>query len=414
MRRVQAGMWMFLLLLAVAVITMPLTGCPKPPSSEDVTAPPEDVTPPEEPGETAVTPPQGEPYKIGGIFALTGKAAALGQPEADTAKMIVEQINAEGGINGRPVEIIIRDTKGDETEGLAAAKELIENQKVLALVGPSRSGTTLGLIDYIEKAQVPLISCAAAAKITTPVKKWVFKTPQTDKDAVATIYNYLNDKGISRIATITVSNAYGDSGLEELKAQADDAGITITTSEQSQDSDTDMTAQLTRIKGTNPEAVICWGVGPAPALVTKNMKQLQMDIPLIQSHGVANRRFIEAAGDAAEGVILPAGKLLVADQLPDDDPQKQVLLDYAAAFKAKYDRDADTFGGHAWDAVQMVINALKSGAEDPAAIRDAIESTTNFVGIGGVFNYSAEDHYGLTPDAFVVIVIKDGEWKLAD
>ncbi len=408
MHKVHAGT--MLCMLGIVALLVALTGCPEPPSET-----PEVVMEvPEDGAETPeVAAPEGDPIKIGGIFATTGPAAALGQPEADTARMIEEMVNAEGGIDGRPLQIIIRDTKGDETEALKAIMELVEKEGVIAIAGPSRSGTTLGIIDAIEKAEVPLVSCAAAAKITTPVKKWVFKTPQTDAHAVETIFGYLNDKGISKIAVISASSGFGVAGLEQLEAQAEGAGIAITTAEQFQDTDTDMTSQLTRIKGTDAEAVVCWGIGPAPALVAKNMMQLQMEIPLIQSHGVANKRFIEAAGDAANGVILPAGKLLVADQLDDSEAQKEVLLAYKEAFETKYERDADTFGGHSWDAVQIILAGIREGGEDRAAVRDAIESTTGFIGTGGVFNYTAEDHYGLTADAFVMIEIVDGEWQLA-
>jgi len=402
--------------LTVVVFGLMLTGCPQP--TEEVVLPPDDIGEAELAAQadaaSEVTPPEGEPYKIGAIFDTSGVASALGQPEADTAEMVEEMINAAGGINGRPLKIIVRDTKGEETEALAAIKELIEKEGVLAIVGPSRSGTTLGIIDAIEKAEVPLISCAASAKITTPVKKWVFKTPQTDAHAVEAIYGYLNEKSISKIAVISASSGFGVAGLEQLQLQAEAAGIEIVTAEEFQDTDTDMTAQLTRIKNSDAEGVICWGIGPPPSLVTKQMAQLQLGIPLFQSHGVANKRFIEGAGDAAEGVILPAGKLLVVDQLPDSDPQKATLAAYKEAYEAEFSKDVDTFGGHAWDALQMVINGIREGGEDTAAIRDAIESTTGFVGTGGVFNYSADDHYGLTADAFVMIKIVDGEWQLAD
>lgn len=402
--------------LTVVVFGLMLTGCPKP--AKDVQLPPDDVAETELAAQAdavpAVPAPEGEPYKVGAIFAMTGVAAALGQPEADTAEMVEKMVNDAGGINGRPLQIIIRDTKGEETEALAAIKELIEKEGVLAIAGPSRSGTTLGIIDAIEKAEIPMVSCAASAKITTPVNKWVFKTPQTDADAVVNLYAYLGKHDISKVAVITVSNGFGVSGLEQLKAQAEDAGIEIVATEEFQGSDTDMIAQLTRIKNTDAEGVICWGVGPAPALIAKQMKQIQLDLPLFESHGVANRRFIEGAGDAANGVVLPAGKLLVVDQLPDSDPQKATLLAYKKAYEDMFKKDADTFGGHAWDALQMIVKGIREGGDDPAAIRDSIESTTDFVGISGVFNYSADDHYGLTPDAFVMIKIVDGEWQLAD
>ncbi len=405
MSKLTGRLGLALLLLGVAALVVGITGCPPPKPPTEIAIPPEDVEP-------QTTAPTGEPYTIGAIFALTGPASSLGEPERDTAKMIEEQINAEGGINGRPLEIIVRDTKGEETEALTAVKELIDRESVLAIVGPSRSGTTMGVIEAVEEAEVPLVACAAASVITNPVKKWVFVTPQNDADAVARIYRYLNSQDITRIALLTASTGFGEPGREQLKSQAPDAGIEIVADEQFADSDTDMTTQLTKIKASDAQAIVCWGVGPAPAQVAKNVQQLQMDIPLIMSHGVANRRFIEGAGEAAEGVILPAGKLLVAGQLPDDDPAKEQLLEYAQQFEEKYGRPADTFGGHAWDAVMLVVNALRDGATTPAAIRDHIEATQDFMGIGGVFSFSADAHYGLTPDAFVMVEIADGEWKL--
>ncbi len=405
MSKLTGRLWLVLLLMGTAALVMGITGCPQPPEPTEIGTPPEDIDQP-------ATTPDGEPLKVGAIFALTGPASSLGEPERDTAKMLEEQINAEGGIDGRPLEIIVRDTKGEETEALTAVTELIETENVLAIVGPSRSGTTMGVVEAVKDAEVPLISCAAASVITDPVREWVFVTPQNDHDAVARIYQYLNSQGITRIAALTASTGFGEPGRQQLIDQAPDAGIEIVADEQFADSDTDMTAQLTKIKATDAQAIVCWGIGPAPAQIAKNVQQLGIEIPLIMSHGVANRRFIEGAGDAAEGVILPAGKLLVAEQLPDDDPAKALLMEYAQQFEEKYGRPADTFGGHAWDAVMLVVNALRDGATDRAAIRDHVEETENFQGIGGTFNFSADSHYGLSPDAFVMVEIVDGDWKL--
>ena len=328
--------------------------------------------------------------------------------------MLQEQINADGGINGRPIEILIRDTKGDEVEGLTVTRELIEKENVVAIVGPSRSGTTMAIIEMIESSEIPLVSCVAARAITDPVKKWVFNTPQTDEDAVAKIFEYCNANGIAKVAAITASDGFGIEGLKQIEKLAPTSNIEVVAKEEFSDTDKDMTTQLTKIKDSGAEAMICWGIGPSPSLVAKQANELDLGMPVIMSHGVANRRFIEGAGAGAEGVILPAGKLLVANQLPDDDPQKELLLEYASAFEEKYDKPADTFGGHAWDAIMLVVNAIETGGAEPAQIRDAIEGTTEFHGIGGTFNFSAESHYGLSPDAFVMITIKDGEWALPE
>jgi len=355
-----------------------------------------------------------EPYKIGAIFSITGPNSPLGEPERNTAVMIAEQINAAGGINGHPLELIVYDTAGEETKAVMEAKRLIERDKVLVIIGPSLSGTTLAVVPIVEKAEIPFISCAASVKIVEPVKKWVFKTPQTDTLAVEKILDYLKEGGISKVAMINVDNAFGISGREQLEALAPPVGIEVVAKESFGDKDTDITVQLTRIKGTDAQAVICWGTNPGPAIVAKNMKQLEMKIPLIQSHGVANMKFIELAGEAAEGVILPAGKLIVAEYLPDDDPQKATLMKYKEEYESKYGQAVDTFGGHAWDSLWLVIKALEKVGPDKAKIRDEIENTKNFIGTGGIFNFSPEDHNGLVKEAFVMVEIKDGKWTLAE
>ncbi|MGQ9626731.1 MAG: ABC transporter substrate-binding protein [Anaerolineae bacterium] len=355
-----------------------------------------------------------EPIKIGAIVAITGPASPLGVPERDTLMMLEEKINAEGGLNGRPLKIIIYDTESDETKAVMAIKKLIEEDKVLAVIGPSQTGTTLAVVDTVEKAEIPHISLAAGIQIVEPVKKWVFKTPQTDLFAVSRILDYLETQGISKIAVINVSNAFGESGKNQVLLQAKERGMEVVAEESFGPEDTDMTAQLTRIKASDAEVVICWGTNPGPAMVAKNMMQLGMKIPLLQSHGVANKKFIELAGEAAEGVIFPAGRLLVAKDLPEDDPQKPVLLEYSSMFEEKYGRSADTFGGHAWDALYLLVNAIKKVGTDKEAIRDALENTTGFVGTGGIFNFSPEDHNGLTKDAFVMVKIVNGEWTLLE
>lgn len=401
-------------MLALAMLAL-LPGCPPQEDDADIEViPPDDmVDGPAEDGAVAL---EGDPVRIGALFATTGPASTLGEPEADTAKMLEKHFNETGGINGRPVEVLIRDTKGQETETLNAAMELVDRENCVALIGPSRSGSTMAIVDYVERSEVPLISCAAARAITQPVKKWVFQVPPGDADAVYRIYQYMNTAGISKIAIITASSGYGEEGRKQLTDQAPDAGIEIVAEESFNDSDADMSTQLTRIKATEAEAVVCWGVGKAPALLAKNMYQLGMEIPLFQSSGVANERFIEVAGDAANGVIMPAAKLIVLDQLPEDEPQLEALKEYQDMFVEEYGREPDHYGGHAWDALHIIKQAVeRAGADaDSAAIRDEIEKTEEFVGIGGIFTYAPDDHYGLSPDAFAMVQIKDGDWALLE
>ncbi len=353
------------------------------------------------------------PYKIGGIFAITGPASFLGEPERNSMELLAEQINARGGVNGHPIELVIYDTEGDETKAVLNASKLIEKDNVLAIVGPSLSGTTLAVVPIVEKAEVPLVSCAASVKITSPVKKWVFKTPQTDVMAVAKIYEYMKGQGIQKIAILTVSNAFGDSGRQQLLQQAPDYGFEIVTDERFGPKDTDMTPQLTKIRTLKPEAIICWGTNPGPAVIAKNMRQLGIDTPLYQSHGVASKKFIELAGEAADGIILPAGKILVASNLPDSDAQKSTLLKYIADYEGKYNMEVSGFGGYAWDGLEILAQALEKVGDDRAKIRDEIEKITGYVGVSGIFRFSPQDHNGLNKEeAFVMVEIVDGDWQV--
>ena len=351
-------------------------------------------------------------YKVGALFAVTGPAAWLGTPERNTAKMIEEEVNANGGINGHPLEIIIEDTVGDATRTVTAAKKLITKDEVLAIVGPSRSGTTMAVIPIVQEAEIPLISCAAAEAIVLPVKSWVFKTPQKDSDAAVRIYEHMNEEGITQIAIITGTTGFGDQGRQQLKKLAPEFGITIVADETYGPEDSDMTAQLTKIKAREAQAVVNWSIVAGQVIVAKNMRQLGMEIPLYQSHGFGNIKYAETAGEAGEGIIFPCGRLLAVDTLPDDHPQKEVLARYKKEYEAEYQEDVSTFGGHAWDAVQLVIAALREVGPDREKIRDHIENTKNFVGTGGVFNFSPEDHNGLTKEAFEMLVIKDRKFVM--
>jgi len=353
------------------------------------------------------------PYKIGGLFSITGPNSFLGEPERNSMQLLAEQINAKGGINGRPLELVIYDDEGDEGKAVLNANKLIEKDQVLAIVGPSLTGTTMAVIPIVEKAQVPLVSCAAGVKITTPVKKWVFKTPQTDVMAVVKIYEFIKRQGIRKIALLTVSNAFGDSGREQLVEQASGAGFQIVADEKFGASDADMTPQLTKIRGLSPDAIVCWGTNPGPAVVAKNMQQLGLKIPLYQSHGIASKKFIELAGTAADGIILPTGKILVAKGLPDSDPQKPVLLKYITDYEAKYKSAISGFGGYAWEGLEMVALALQKAGADRAKIRDEIEKINGYVGISGIFRLSPQDHNGLSKDeAFVMVRIVNGDWQI--
>lgn len=353
-----------------------------------------------------------EPYKVGGVFSVTGAQSFLGDPEKKSMEMLVEAINAKGGIDGHPLEAVIYDDEGDPTKAVLAANKLISKDNVIAVIGPSLTPTTLAIAPILEQAKVPLISCAAGIKITDPVKPYVFKTAQSDVLAVAAIYKHLQKQNTKKIGIITVANAFGESGKEQLLAQASTFKFEIVQAESFDAKDSDMTAQLTKIRKAQPDVVICWGTNPGPAVVAKNMQQLGMTTPLYQSHGVASAKFIELAGDAAEGIILPTGKIMVASLLPENDVHRPILLQYSKDFNDRFKMPASGFGGYAFDALGILAKALAGTNGDRDKIRDNIEKLTGYVGISGTFNFSPKDHNGLGEDAFVMVRIQKGTWAL--
>lgn len=350
--------------------------------------------------------------RIGGLFAVTGPAAFLGEPERNTAKMVVDEINRAGGVKGQKLELVDYDTTGDATKAVQLANKLIKNDKVVAIIGPSTTGETMAVIPVVEKERVPLISCAAGIKITEPVKKWVFKTAQNDALAVSRIFEQLRKQKQTRVAILTVSDGFGSSGREQLKAQAAKYGISIISDDTYGPKDTDMTAQLTKIRNSSAQAIICWGTNPGPAVISRNARQLGLKQPLYMSHGVSSKKFIELAGDAADGVRLPSGKVLVCDLLPNSEPQKKSLISFVHDYQNHYRAEGDHFGGHAWDAVMLIRNAIEHGGNSAATIRDQLEKTRNFCGIGGTFSFSAHDHAGLGKDAFVLVEVRKKDWVL--
>ena len=355
-----------------------------------------------------------EPIKIGSFLTVTGPASFLGDPELKTLQMVVEDINAKGGVKGRKLELVHYDTGGNAKDAVNFAKRLIKNDNVDLIIGGTTTGDTLAVIPDVEKEGVPFISLAGAVEIIEPVKKWVFKTPHTDRMAVAKIYGDLRKRGLTQVALITGDGGFDKSGREQLLKLAPQYGITIVADESYGNKDTDMTAQLTKIRAAGAQAIINFGLGQAPAIVTKNIKQLGIALPLYQSHGVASKTFIDLAGDAAEGARLPAAALVVAEQLPDADPQKPVLLAYKNKYEAKYG-PVSTFGGHAYDGLMIAVAALqRAGGADKAKVRDEIEKTQGFIGTAGVFNMTPQDHMGLNLDAFKLVEIRNGSWKIVE
>ena len=354
------------------------------------------------------------PIRIGAFLSVTGPAAFLGDPEQKTLELYVERLNAAGGVLGRKLELIAYDSGGDAEKARTFAKRLIEQDRVDVIVGGSTTGETMAVVPLAEAAGMPFISLAGAVVIVEPVKKWVFKTPHTDRMACDKVFVDMKARGVAKAALISGSGGFDKSMRGQCLGVAKNHGIAIVADETYGAGDTDMTAQLTKIKNAaGVQAVLNAGFGQGPAIVTKNYKQLGIGVPLYQSHGVASKQYIQLAGEAAEGVRLPAAALLVAETLPDSDPQKTVVLEYKRAYEARFKQDVSTFGGHAYDGLMLAVEAMKrAGSADKAKVRDALEQIRGYMGTAGVVNMSPQDHMGLDLTAFRMLEVRKGDWAL--
>ncbi|UFJ39436.1 ABC transporter substrate-binding protein [Brevibacillus humidisoli] len=360
-----------------------------------------------------------EQLKIGAVLELTGKASVWGVPQRDAIQMAVEKINADGGINGKKLDLIVYDNESNETNSLVAAKKLVSQDEVLAVIGAGTTPTTMPLIPYMTKEEVPLVSVGSGDEIVHPVeeRKWIFKTPSNNADISTSIVQFLKAQGKTKVAFISVNNAYGDSGKQTFEQIAKESGIEIIGAEKFGATDKDMKPQLTRIKSLNPDAVIVWAIPPAASIVNRNFWELKMDSMLIYSSGAGANAFIELAGEAAEGTYIATSKVWVADQLPADDPQKEILVDYVKAYEEKYKAKPSPIDGMAYDAVLVLTEAIKQaavkGEVTRATIRDGLENVNHLVGLTGIFDTAADNHQGLKPEDVVMLQVRDGKWVLA-
>ena len=361
-------------------------------------------------------------YKIGVVLSLSQAQAALGVPEQNALKLLEKKVNDEGGIEGHRVQFLIEDDESLPAKSKEKFAKLVNQEGVTAVIGTSFSGGTAAMTEDAEKNKIPLIGLSATTSLTHPVKKWTFRTPPTTQMVVERALGYVQKNlKLKKISVLYDSGLFGTEGYETVKATAGKYGLEVVAAESYGTNDPDMTAQLTKIKSTPAQALIVWGTGPAPSIIAKNMQQLAMTIPYIGSHGIANQTFINLAGDAANGVVFPAGRVLVPSSIPADSDWRKTVDEFAKSYKEAYKTEVNTFAGHGWDAGLIMTEAMKAAIKangdqeklSASVIRDQIEKTKDLTGIAGTFTYSPSNHDGLKIDDLIMIKIENGAWTEA-
>ena len=360
---------------------------------------------------------QAQDINVGVVVSATGPAASLGIPERNTFALMPTTIGS------KKVNYIILDDASDTTNAVANTRKLLSENKVDVIIGSTVTPNSLAMIDVVSEARTPMIAMAASARIVEPMddkKRWVFKTPQNDSMMAQAIIEHMAAHNHKNVAFIGFSDAYGEGWFQEFSKAAEAKGIKVVANERYSRTDTAVTGQVLKIMSARPDAVLVAGSGTPAALPQKALAERGYKGAMYQTHGVANADFLRVGGKDVEGTFLPAGPVLVAEQLPDANPVKRTALNYIRLYEAAHGKGSvSTFGAHAWDAGTLMAagaaEALKKAqpgtAEFRSAMRDALEGLKNVAGAHGVFNMSARDHVGLDQRAVVMVRIENGAWK---
>lgn len=353
--------------------------------------------------------------KIGGLLETSGFIASLGQPGMEGAMLAVDQVNAAGGINGRRIQFINVNSESDNTKTVSGFRRLVDQERVVAVVGPMSSGSAFAVADSAENARVPMVANGASRGIVLPSDKrrFTFLAPLTDVVVMGVMLKDMQDKGIRRIAIINSDVAFGTSGRDSLEKAVGQYGISIVARETFGNADTDMTPQLTKIRATDAQATVLWATGAGLAITTRNHRALGIQTPLYLAHSANDFNFLRLAGDAANGILLPSSKIYVTASLPGSDPQKAIVERFVSEYEKKYGKPPATFAGNGYDAMMIIVGAIRRAGTEPAKVRDAIEATRDYVGVTAVYSYGPEDHFGTKPESVVMLTVREGKFALA-
>lgn len=352
--------------------------------------------------------------KIGAILAVTGPDAVLGVPQARTLEMQVEEINGGGGVRGQKLRLFVKDSGGDYEKAAALARQLIDTEHVLAIVGPTTSGEAMTLKPLCQESGTVLLSCASAGEVVNPVASWVFQTAPDSTRAAALVLQTIRSLGYARIGLAVDDSFDGQAGRLHLQELAPTNGIKIVDVETYDRNATNLTAVLAKLKAARDlDAIVNWSVTPAQAVFPRAMNAMNITLPLFQGPGFGSRRLVRQAGLPAEGILFPGGRLLVPDSLPAGNPQKALLVRYRAAYEKSTREEVSCSGGYAWDALSILCAAVyRAAATEPAKVRDALENLKGFTGTTGVFTFSPGDHGGLGPNTLQMLTVSNGSFAV--
>lgn len=360
------------------------------------------------------------PYKIGIVVALSGYYTALGAPIRDGAVAAADEINAAGGINGRKIELVVLDDGSDETKGVLAVKKLINDDKVLGAHGPTGTGLSMAAIPVYQEGETPHIAISAADVIVEPVKKWTFKYVPGESKIIPELYAYLKSKGAKKLAILYPSTALGKEAMARYQPSAPKEGFELGAVETYDPNDKDFAPQLTKVKASGAQGLIVHDASIATALISKQMKAMGINVPWTATYGILGPANVQAAGEGFDGLVVPAPKVYVAEQLPDSDPQKKVALQFKEAVKKVIGKDPDPLAMHGWDAVMVIAEAIKKTNPDPeklaearAKIRDGIEGLKNYPAVVSSLTMSPTDHEGMPAGWSALVEVRGGKFSIA-
>jgi branched-chain amino acid transport system substrate-binding protein len=355
----------------------------------------------------------GPPIKVGAFVARTGQAAFLGEPARKTLELYVDQVNKAGGVNGRKLDLVLYDSKSSAKDAAELVRRLIEQDKVDILVGGVTTGETMAVVPMVEEAKLTFVSLAGATVVIDPVKRFVFKTPHTDKMSVEQIYRRVRQDGGSKVALLSGAGGYDQSCRKHARDLAGASTVQLVADEQHGTGDTDVTVQLTNIRRTNPDAILYCGFGAPSAIVAKNHRQLGLQPRLYMTVGVASKAYIDAAEGAAEGSRVTGAAIIAYADIPPNDPVYPPTRRFHESYRAAYNEEPSSFAGNAHDGIMLAVEALKAaGGTDREKVRAALENLKGVAGVNGVYTMSATDHLGIRSDSLRIVEVRGNQFRL--